>query len=272
MKIYTFWEPPGAMPVYLDLCIQSWKNNIEKLDLVMINHSNWEEYIGEYYDVEKLKTFSLPIQSDAVAACILATKGGVFMDADTIITKDISKVFDAIADDKFVGFGKPNNKGFHVAVIKNNNVNNPVVQTWFKEIIRKIQEKPDNVVWSYLGNSILDSIFKNEKFFDDYVILDRTIFGNIIESIFLSGDAKTSYQNFWFNKHLTLDPQTVIDKSYFGIISLHNSWTPAPYKIKSLDQIRKDEFLISKVLLSIGKRSQKKSINQFFGHLMSYLK
>ena len=253
MKIYTFWQSDAPMPKYLQLCINSWGKNIDNLDLIVINHRNWDDFCGDFYDLEKLKNFSFAMQSDAVSACVLATKGGLFMDADTIVTKDISKTLANIAPSKFVGFGQPNSKGFHVAVIKNDNPSNPVAQAWFSEVKKRIENKPSTITWAYMANEPLSQIFKNEKYYSDYLILDRSDFGNVQESIYLKGDPIFCYLNFWFNEKLNFNVGDVISENHLGVISLHNSWTPKDYKLKSdISEFYNENLLLSKVLLSVN--------------------
>lgn len=252
-QVYTYWESKEPLPAYLKLCMDTWYKNIPDLKVDIINHSNLSAYIGNDYDIEKLKTFSLPMQSDAVSASVLAKRGGMFIDADTIITKNIFDDFVNFAPNKFVGFGKPNSKGFHLAVIKSLDPNNPVAKKWSKIIAERIKNRPENISWAYLGNEPLGQVMNEKAFFEEYLIMDRSSYGNILEAaIFKEGNPQSDYFNLYFNDKVNVDEDYAISCAKSGLISLHNSWTPSWYRsIKDETEVLSQKLLISRILKRI---------------------
>jgi len=43
-RIFTFWEPKGSMPAYLQLCRETWLRNSPGRSVVELNHDNLELY------------------------------------------------------------------------------------------------------------------------------------------------------------------------------------------------------------------------------------
>lgn len=233
--------------------MQTWRKNISDLEIVVINHSNWAEFVGDIYDLNKLKEFSLPMQSDAVSAAVLATRGGMFIDIDSIVTKDFFEDFASLAPQKFVAFGKPNSKGMHIAVLKSQLPNNNVAKKWMLEAKQRIANKAENFNWAYLGNDILHPILNNKEYYDDFLIIDRADYGNILEaSLLKEGNPQADYFNFYFNEFVDIDVSLAIRAARYGIISLHNSWTPLRYKqILTASEIFSQNCVLSRILKRI---------------------
>ena len=54
MKIWTFWEPPEKMPVYLQLCMETWKKFIPDAEVISVNLSNLDDYVDMSEYIENL--------------------------------------------------------------------------------------------------------------------------------------------------------------------------------------------------------------------------
>ena len=95
--VYTFWEPREKIPFYLRLCMETWKKFLPNATIVTLNYKN----ISEFLDVRELglnlfsdRRFSFMHVSDALRVALLAKRGGVWLDIDTIIlSSDAEKYF-----------------------------------------------------------------------------------------------------------------------------------------------------------------------------------
>ncbi|MBT9319595.1 capsular polysaccharide synthesis protein [Actinobacillus pleuropneumoniae] len=74
-NIYAFWESTKKTPAYLELCQKTWYKHIPNAKIHIINYKNLREYIGDTYDLEKLKTIPLAMQSDIISAAVLERFG-----------------------------------------------------------------------------------------------------------------------------------------------------------------------------------------------------
>lgn len=111
-RIFTFWEPSQSMPPYIRLCLQSWEKFCPKYEIVIIDYSTLDKWLSkDFFDEILYSDFSLPKQADAIRCALLYKYGGIWLDADTIITSsDIRKIFEIKADIVMIGT--------HVAFIK----------------------------------------------------------------------------------------------------------------------------------------------------------
>lgn len=255
-KIFAFWESKDKIPAYLELCKKTWIKNIPDAEIHIINYDNIEYYLGDTYSLDQIKKISLAMQSDIISAAILEKFGGLFLDLDCIVTKDIFKILESLSSEsKLIAFGYPPNRGIHLAILYSSRPNNPILAQWRKTAQDRLKDLPEKYNWDFFGNSILNPLLKNEEYQNDFLVIDRTESGNILESKLMldstGQNAKEFYKNFYFNKYLKVDVD-VLELVTYGVISLHNSWTPTDYKaIKDIDIILKDERNISQLLKSV---------------------
>lgn len=245
-RLFTFWEPKEKMPAYIRLCMQTWKKFLPECEVVLLDYSNLEEWLGiDVYDEILFKDFSLPKQADAIRCALLKKYGGLWLDADTILTSPQVKDY-LMIDSELVMISK------HLAFIKANN-NSKIIADWYNQIQYNLKFYKDvkyqnNAVqkilhprryrrvenWDYLGNYILHKMLKTKnkkKFFS----IDRMEINALPELNNKNNDNLVeNYQNFYFENDYS---QNVI-KNTKGIILLHNSWTPQQFL-----EMNEEEFL-----------------------------
>lgn len=251
MIIYTYWvDLPGkTKPAYLNLCMKSWKNNIPNLEIKIINHKNIYDFIPKKILPSVFFQFSLAMQSDMVSAWVLTMLGGVFIDADTIITKNISDM-NFLKGDKLYTFGYPASRGIHLAVLSANK-RNKLTAAWFMGIIARLNNIRGEISWNYVGNGILDPLIKSGEY-DDYLhILDAVEEGNILEARQPEKEPWERYLSYYFMPKSQKDFSSELAKCKCGIISLHNSWTPEVFKDFSEEKITsmKNDYLLPYILM-----------------------
>ena len=245
-RLFTFWEPKEKMPAYIRLCMQTWKKFLPECEVVLLDYSNLEEWLGkDVYDEILFRDFSLPKQADAIRCALLKKYGGLWLDADTILTSPQVKDY-LMIDSELVMISK------HLAFIKANN-NSKIIADWYNQIQYNLKFYKDvkyqnNAVqkilhprryrrvenWDYLGNYILHKMLKTKnkkKFFS----IDRMEINALPELNNKNNDNLVeNYQNFYFENDYSQD----VIKNTKGIILLHNSWTPQQFL-----QMNEEEFL-----------------------------
>lgn len=240
-NIFAFWQSNEPIPAYLDLCKDTWIKNIPNCEIHILNHNNLHEYIDDIYDLVNLKKISFAMQSDIVSAAILEKFGGLFLDIDCIVIDDLFRIFDTISEEKLIAFGRPSAFAIHLAVLYCKKPNNPILAGWRAEAQRRLQDIPEKYDWSYFGNGIINPLLKEDNNKNSFII-ERLISGNILETVVFDNEevsqAISNYKIFYFSKFLGFN-KNVLSLAKFGVISLHNSWTPPQYRaIKD-----KNEFL-----------------------------
>lgn len=245
-RLFTFWEPKEKMPAYIRLCMQTWQKFLPECEVVLLDYSNLEEWLGkDVYDEILFRDFSLPKQADAIRCALLKKYGGLWLDADTILTSPQVKDY-LMIDSELVMISK------HLAFIKANN-NSKIIADWYNQIQYNLKFYKDvkyqnNAVqkilhprryrrvenWDYLGNYILHKMLKTKnkkKFFS----IDRMEINALPELNNKKNDNLVeNYQNFYFENDYSQD----VIKNTKGIILLHNSWTPQQFL-----EMNEEEFL-----------------------------
>jgi hypothetical protein len=105
-EIYTFWEPQESMTPYLQLCLKTWERKLPQYKIIILNYSNLDNYIPHgTFDMSLLKKFRVMMQKDAVMVAVLENNGGVFLDADTIVLRDLHPILSRLDRTEAIMFG-----------------------------------------------------------------------------------------------------------------------------------------------------------------------
>ena len=266
-RIFTFWEPKANLPAYLKLCMQTWQKFLPEYEIVVLDYSNLDNWLGKnFFDKSLFKNFSLPKQADAIRCAVLKKYGGIWMDCDTIITTDNVKEFLSI-DSSFVlignhiGFIKATQNAdilnkwlsglyFRINFYKQYNKNSLLSRAllWIKSPLKykKTAKKLEN--WDFLGNGILRNLLKKSKqnprvFFS----IDKQA-NNIFPELLKYGEiSMETYQKFYFEN----DFSKKCFENTRGIILLHNSWTPKKYLAMDEKLFLSQKNTISSLLMKI---------------------
>ena len=160
--IYSFWEPNGSMTPYLKLCRRTWERNIPDYKIIFLNYSNIGLYLPKgTYDMTVLSRLTLMMQKDAIMVAVLKEHGGVFMDADTMVTGDIARLVRMLRDTEVVMFGT------HLAFMAAR-PGSHLLTLWYKGVQEKLNclgeaedETPQFRQWDFIGNSVLADVMDN---------------------------------------------------------------------------------------------------------------
>ena len=222
MFVYTFWEPREKIPLYLQLCMQTWKKFLPDATIVVLDYKN----IGEFLDVRELGLnlfsgrFTLPQIADAIRVALLAKHGGVWLDVDTIIlSSDARKYFLPDKKHRTIFFGDENRQTAHMAFI--NAPPNSMCMNFWREFIRERIWNLNlyaSIGWDFFGNDFINAYAKN--FPDEIKIFDRNLI--MPETKLLSADVndEKAYLKYYFlENHRAAEVNA-------EMILLHNSWTP----------------------------------------------
>lgn len=274
-NIFAFWESKEQIPAYLDLCKDTWIKNIPNCEIHIINHSNLHEYIGDTYDLENLKRISFAMQSDIISAAVLEKFGGLFLDIDCIVIDDLFRIFNSISEDKLISFGRPSAFAIHLAVLYCKKPNNPILAGWRAEAQKRLKNIPEKYDWSYFGNSIINPLLQADNHKNSFII-ERLMSGNILETVVFNDEAVDhavdNYKKFYFSEAFGFN-KNVLSLVKFGVISLHNSWTPPQYRaIKDKNEFLKLSVPISGMLDYVLKNDIDIDFNDTIISVESYLR
>jgi len=111
--IWTYWETPQGKrkPAYLDLCFQTVLKNCQaKHEIHLLNEKTVMDFIGNdlCMSIDELnRVCKIPQKVDYFRLLLLKKYGGVWLDADIIVFRDLLPFTEKITKDKYdyVGFG-----------------------------------------------------------------------------------------------------------------------------------------------------------------------
>ena len=256
--VFTFWEPKDKIPAYVKLCMKTWQKHLPDYKIIVLDYENLNEWLGYgYFDEYLYNTFLLAQQADAIRVALLYKYGGIWLDADTIITSDkINNIINHKAGTTLIDY----HVGFIAA--KKGSI---FLKKWLKEIKKRIllhklyrcfsgilkyfysdMLKGHMGAIMYFGNGIINSFVEDMKS-KDFISLDRKKLYALPEKNFytaLETSRVEEYVDFYFND----DFSDFIFDNEQGIIMLHNSWTPCEYRKMSEEEILEKNCTLSKIL------------------------
>ena len=266
-RIFTFWEPSGNLPAYLELCMETWKKYLPDYEIVVLDYKSLDKWLGKkYYLYDLYLSYTLPQQTDAIRAAILYEHGGMWLDCDTIITSDkIRTILEKDSETIFVGGHIAfiySIKRAHVIkkwckIIKRNLILAFLFKyfLFFRKIITFVAPVTAKFIkkshWGFLGNLIVNPIISKAKK-SEYFALDRKEFKIFPEICWrdennLKSSSSENYMKFYFEESLA---EYALENNG-GMICLHNSWTPQIYKKMSREEFLKTECTLSSILKKV---------------------
>ena len=198
------------MPAYINLCINTWEKFLSSdYEILILNFKTIKKYLGEYlYSKIIFNQLSLQMQADAIRIALLKLYGGIWMDADTIITND--SILKGLEKYELVMIGGEKAKVQHIGFLYAS-IKSKIINLWFYEIIKRIDfckkytkkyNKTLKLRWNYLGNGIVDRLVKNASF-NEFLRIDRYKIYAVPEYIFnknISSSVQENYKYFYFQK------------------------------------------------------------------------
>ena len=109
-KIWCYWETMKGKkkPAYIDLCYDSLLHNCKDcFDIILLNERNIHTYLPNIKKEIDLSSLSIPHKTDYYRYALLEKYGGIWIDADIIVTRCLSPLYKELLDsDKdYMGFG-----------------------------------------------------------------------------------------------------------------------------------------------------------------------
>jgi hypothetical protein len=166
-RVFTYWEPRGAVTPYLQLCRETWDRSLGGAEIITLDLSNVEEHIGPgALDLDVLSRMSKMMQKDAAMVAVLHRQGGLFLDMDTLLAGDLTSMVRWLRRTGLVSFGG------HIGAIAAR-PGTELLARWLANVqanIRRVasgEVDPTAVRWDYLGNAPLNDAlreFRNRSF------------------------------------------------------------------------------------------------------------
>lgn len=103
-NIFAYWDYPDAIFPYLRLNVEAWRRHSQGRcnEPILINDANVKEYIPDMPD-EFFEVYPAA-KSDLIRYSVLYHHGGIYMDTDVLVVKDMSPFVDALENHDLVSY------------------------------------------------------------------------------------------------------------------------------------------------------------------------
>ena len=243
----------------MSLCIKTWKRFLPEYKIILLDFQKAKYYLGEQMFNNIIDSnLSIMVQTDAIRVAMLKKFGGIWMDADTIVTNG-NFIKSLKNNDLVMIINKKTFFAFIAFIFASKN--SIILKEWLKIIISKVKYSKDIHLnqnnksiawlnslgevnsWYYLGNGIIDNLIIN-KTKKDFLGIDYQKILVFPEDKYIRNSSFIDIQRYNLFFYKKGNPQKVLDISK-DLVFLHNSWTPLKYK-----QMSEKEFLHQDILLS----------------------
>lgn len=264
-KVFTFWEPKESLPGYIRLCMKTWERCLDGYETVVLDYDNLNNYLTPAEQQAVLcRKMTFAMQSDCIRCAVLKKHGGIWMDADTILTKPLDHRFSA-ADCSIVARRQEGHLVHYAAYINALRPEAKFLCDWHAALVPRVAKAErfrSNWIlrtfrrqewklirrWNYCVNAIIDPmadelVGKNQT---DYAWIDKdVIFAVPEEELMASGlNAVEAYQKYWFEPGET---DEVLNRCA-GIVMLHNSFTPDHIRAMTAEDFLKTDTRMAALL------------------------
>ncbi len=109
-KIWCYWENMNGKtkPAYIDLCYDTLLHNCKNcFDIILLNESKIKNYLPEIETEINLSQLSIPHKTDYYRYALLQKYGGIWIDADIIVTRCLCPLYKQLLNSNkdYMGFG-----------------------------------------------------------------------------------------------------------------------------------------------------------------------
>lgn len=152
--IYTFWHSPDRPPI-INKCIETWIYYNPDYQIIILSEDNFMDYCSgsHIYDHKHITQDNKTRISDFIRITIMATRGGIWLDASTICTGSLNFITE---NQKVVLYAMEYNDKY------------PVIENWF------IACEPKNEFINMWYNEFINNSI-NYNSMDDYVTSNKEI-------------------------------------------------------------------------------------------------
>lgn len=244
-NIFTFFDNKIS-PAYLNLCLQTWLINAgDEYQINILNYENLHKYVPScVLENIKKQTSSVlyPIFIDYIASVVLYHNGGVFLDADTILTEKFNFQDVLLKNSDLIVFSKGLSKvcsGFMLAN-RGASVLGELIKKYESVLFSSVlQGKKRNSFISDIASDFgINDIFRLDCEKNGYY-MEQKLFGVVSDYI---------YQKYYFTNICSVDE---FFENTDGIVALHNSKTPEYYKKMNEKEFLAQDILLAKILKKI---------------------
>jgi len=164
--IWIYWEnhPGKTEPPHILLCryILQLRSNC---DVRLITPDNLHEYLPEIHpNIHKIRRDNKPdetclaIKTGFIRVFLLEKFGGLYIDSDAVVLRDLGEVFDRIREKGFVSTRKTSKPRKHIPNNFLGSARNGRIMTIYANLLRKMLAEKTIYKWGEIGSRMLTEI------------------------------------------------------------------------------------------------------------------
>lgn len=160
--IWTYWENMNGeteYPTHIKLCLETFKKHLFNYKIIVLNNHSIKEYLPDVRD--DLNDLLIAQKVDYYRIALLYRYGGIWIDADSIIMRNLDEVFDKLDNEyDFVGFGCTGNVCFNGKFRPSNwmlasRQNGLLMKTTLNLLDEKLNKKTKSYKYHDLGKLVI---------------------------------------------------------------------------------------------------------------------
>lgn len=135
VRVWSYWE--GPRPPWIRLCLRTMRRNIPGIEI--LGPPCWAQlYDGIDVPPEILNAQRPNVKSDFIRAYLLHSIGGIWIDADAIVFRDVRPIFELLQDREFVTYKRA--RGMYCAALIASQPSSRVAARYYATMVKRLNE------------------------------------------------------------------------------------------------------------------------------------
>ena len=253
-RVFMFWQSSAAtpMPGYLSLCLETLVRFNPDISILLINYDNLPLLVGSEIDLKRFVRLTLPVQSDILFVYFIYKWGGAFIDVDIIYTNKFDLFSNADPETLYMlgQHGHMAHLAFFLAHKPKSFLLWHILQMQMFKLSLIPQDRTVGLPWNFMGNSIVDPLVQelaiSPNALNFSLLPDDTMFLEERDKFDISKRV-SAYRHFYFLQHASQSVEEMLTIPQYGIIYLHNSWTPRHFLQMSASEFIKQDIVLARI-------------------------
>lgn len=165
--VWIYWEnlPGHTEPPYIELCRRLLFKSSPGCNIVLVTPQNLRDYLPDLPNrLDKITLKDKPgspciaIKCDFIRCFLLEKYGGLYIDSDAIVLKDLGPVFDLFDRWEFVGMRRTTDGKRHISIGFYGSRPNGVIITEYAKLLRAMLSERTAFAWADAGATAITPI------------------------------------------------------------------------------------------------------------------
>jgi len=161
--IWQYWETRGKKPAHIDHLHRFVEKN-SGVNVKLVTPENLHEYLDDVPQAI-LEIHELAHKADMLRTMLVAKHGGMWLDSDALVLRDLNPYFDLLESNEFIGFNNGGKLGNPPPYVRVNcflsRANGTIVSEWVRGQHAKLPRT--QFTWREIGSEILHPLCRKHR-------------------------------------------------------------------------------------------------------------